>query len=605
MRRLLLTTAFILSGLLLFPAYVSADNNYQVSADANYNIDSDGNTKVIHSISIKNTSKFKYVSSFRIRFLKIEDIRSIKAFTETTELPVQVKKDDNATIIQVDFKDRIAGIDKVNKFNFSFESISIAKKIGSTWEVSIPGLSDPEEFNEFNAYINVPDEFGAPTISKPKKNLQPKGPYIFSKSDIGKSGVYLVFGNKQVFNFKIIYNLSNSNLFPIQSEITLPSSNNYQDVIIKNISPAPNNVYKDVDGNWLAVFSLTPNKKVDIFVEGSALFHAIPEKIDLTEEQKKLFLSEKKYWNTENKELRDLASKLITPENIYQYVIDKLSYDYNKISTKTIRIGAVDVMQKPDSSVCLEYTDLFVTLARAAGIPARAVEGYAYTRDNKLRPLSQIKDILHVWPEYYDYKRRMWVMVDPTWGDTTNNMDYFNSLDLNHLSFIVKGRDSIYPIPPGGYKRNPDSKNIQVWFGDDSDFSAVEKHKVVDKSQDYYLPILPVTARFKVINAGNSEIKNKNLLIISNDLSPDKINIIIDSIPPFGNKEYEVSFSPVPLFNNGNHSLKIQLGDKMYSKSIKSGFVYNSSVLLGGVVFVGLFSILIFALKTRRLPIPK
>src|SRR5205814_2129834 len=53
---------------------------------------------------------------------------------------------------------------------------------------------------------------------------------------------------------------------------------------------------------------------------------------------------------------------------------------------------------------CNEHTQLFVALARAAGIPARSVAGLAYV-DGKF--------YYHAWPEVL---LRGWVAVDPTFG---------------------------------------------------------------------------------------------------------------------------------------------------------------------------------------------
>ena len=57
----------------------------------------------------------------------------------------------------------------------------------------------------------------------------------------------------------------------------------------------------------------------------------------------------------------------------------------------------------------MEFTDLFVAIARAAGIPARESVGYAYTTNSRLRPLSLVTDVLHAWPEYYDADKKIWV----------------------------------------------------------------------------------------------------------------------------------------------------------------------------------------------------
>jgi transglutaminase-like putative cysteine protease len=56
--------------------------------------------------------------------------------------------------------------------------------------------------------------------------------------------------------------------------------------------------------------------------------------------------------------------------------------------------------------VCLEFTDLFIAIARAAGIPAREIDGFGYTQNAINRPISIDEDILHAWPEYYDTAKK-------------------------------------------------------------------------------------------------------------------------------------------------------------------------------------------------------
>ena len=53
---------------------------------------------------------------------------------------------------------------------------------------------------------------------------------------------------------------------------------------------------------------------------------------------------------------------------------------------------------------CWDFSDLFVTLARASGVPARQVAGWLYGSSG------------HVWAEWHD-ARRGWVPVDPTGGN--------------------------------------------------------------------------------------------------------------------------------------------------------------------------------------------
>ena len=59
---------------------------------------------------------------------------------------------------------------------------------------------------------------------------------------------------------------------------------------------------------------------------------------------------------------------------------------------------------------CNEYAELFTTLARALGMPARTVIGLAYTDDNA--PAFA----LHAWNEVL--LQGQWHAFDPTWNET-------------------------------------------------------------------------------------------------------------------------------------------------------------------------------------------
>jgi len=69
---------------------------------------------------------------------------------------------------------------------------------------------------------------------------------------------------------------------------------------------------------------------------------------------------------------------------------------------------------------CTEHTLLFVSLARAAGLPAREVGGVAFVNVDD-RPLFG----WHAWAEVHDGEQ--WVTVDPTWDELY--------VDATHVKF--------------------------------------------------------------------------------------------------------------------------------------------------------------------------
>jgi transglutaminase-like putative cysteine protease len=103
----------------------------------------------------------------------------------------------------------------------------------------------------------------------------------------------------------------------------------------------------------------------------------------------------------------------IVAQRINQWVYDSL--------TKRITFGIPSALQvlRARGGDCNEHAQLFVALARAAGIPARVDAGLAYI-DGKF--------YYHAWPEVF---LRDWVSVDPTFGEFP--------ADAAHLRFTVGG----------------------------------------------------------------------------------------------------------------------------------------------------------------------
>ncbi|MEE9255065.1 MAG: transglutaminase-like domain-containing protein [Pseudomonadales bacterium] len=96
-----------------------------------------------------------------------------------------------------------------------------------------------------------------------------------------------------------------------------------------------------------------------------------------------------------------------------QFVHEFLSY---RDATSALTFD--DIVEKREGD-CTEYAELFTTLARAIGLPARTVSGLVY-RDEEGDPL-----VLHAWNEVViDGK---WFSVDPTWNEF--------GIDATHLRF--------------------------------------------------------------------------------------------------------------------------------------------------------------------------
>ncbi|KKR76174.1 MAG: Transglutaminase domain-containing protein [Candidatus Levybacteria bacterium GW2011_GWA2_40_8] len=599
MRKIILLIFLLL--LLLFPKASFASEFFETDAHVSYFIQNTGRTNVRFETSLTNKTGESYASSYTL-FVGFKNLENVAASDSTGPAPVNLETSDRGSEIKVTFNDRVVGQGNRLNFTISFDTFEVAQSQGRIWEVNVPGLENINDFEGFTASVIVPENLGRPVYIKPEiKRVATSSSTttVFTKSELGSSGISMAYGDYQVYKFNLRYHLENTNLFPVKTEIALPPTTNYQDVSIDDIFPRPSNVVIDTDGNWLAKYTLKPRGKLEINVLGNAKINLMPRSSNESSEDLNKYLAPTKHWQADSSDIRKLAKELGTPEKIYDYVLDNLTYDFERVRKGQVRLGALKTLKNPDSAVCLEFSDLFIALARAAGIPAREVNGFAYTENSTERPLSLIKDILHAWPEYYDKDKKTWTMIDPTWGNTTNGVDYFKTLDFDHFAFVIRGVDSEYPIPAGGYKfeGNESVKDVEVSLS--RLYKTTEKNISISSNfSNSYIAGFPIEGKVTIENRGG-EIFKGGILNASGRLLKNR-SYTVDSIPPFGKSEVKVVFTKTPFLTNSSEEVRIILGEKTDSAQFKISPIFlNLFIILGGI-FIGALSIIIF-FTTKKL----
>lgn len=587
--------------------FAFADENFATKYNVTYDVSDKGTTRVLLDIELRNKTTEFYASSYTVQtgFRKIENL---SVSDREGILKVQAKENNKGVEVSFSFNKNVVGINNSQKFRISFDTHEVAKSNGSIWEVNIPGIANQEEFEDFNVVIDVPDSFGNPVVVKPHvQNLNLSGSsntLRFAKNELNKSGVSIAYGDSQIYSFTLDYHLFNNKVFPINTQIAIPSNNNYQEITIGDIIPAPLDVEIDRDGNWLAKYKLLPSQVINIRVRGSAKVSYLPKKEELSPENRKLYLRQQPYWESNDPVIKKVAGELKTPEAIYKYVVNNLKYDTSRIKDVQERAGAKGVILNKKSAVCLEFTDLFVALSRAAGIPARSVEGYANTNNSANRPLSLFKDVLHAWPQYYDSEKEAWIMVDPTWENTTQGLDYFNVFDFDHLAFIIKGVDSEYPTPAGGYKipGKESTKDVEVRA-----FKTIRTNEPILSTgvdfEEKYIGGLPIEGNIEIHNYSGIFVPKGRLEVLSDTLSPKKQNLEFENLPPYGKTIVLVKFDPRPILTNEADIIRISIGNEtLEEKIVILPFYRNIYFILGGII-IGSITIIIFAVirRSRRL----
>lgn len=534
----------------------------EFTADYNveYTIAQDGKTIVTQAIGLTNklTNLYPTKYSILIDSLKIRDV--VASDRKGTIKPIITQKD-GKTEITLEFNDQVVGIGKTLHFTLRFINDDIAVKNGSIWEINIPGIRPDPDIGSYFVSLLVPSSFGPNAYTSPL----PQAATRWNKEQMTKGGVSAAYGQMQAFSLNLAYFLQNTGIAPTTDVISLPPDTAFQKVVLRSLDPKPKRIYEDEDGNWLAEYSLGPGKKLDIAAAITVFITSVPRK----EFGKQLintitYTRSLKYWETNDPKIAELGQKLRTPKEIYDYVVQTLAYDYNRVNTIPTRKGAIGALATPQNSICMEFTDLFVAIARAAGIPAREVVGFAYTTNATLRPLSLVADVLHAWPEYFDSSRGIWVGIDPTWEKTTGGVDYFTKLDFDHIAFAIHGLDSATPYPAGFYKRpGESSKDVLVSFAD-------------IKLEIPPSPSLTTTFTFPAFLA--SGLTNQGNLIIKNTGTVASGTIDISVSAPDISFAFTKQIPPIPPLGNSTIPLKLTVANYLLFGTISVQATVNGEV---------------------------
>jgi transglutaminase-like putative cysteine protease len=530
-------------GLYLLPGSINAQNEFSVDANVTYSVQETGKTVVTHAIVLENNISTVYATTYTLSLENI-DVANVKAFSDKGDsFPVEISKDGGNTNIKVSFPDTVVGKGVQRNFSITYENSSFAVRTGEVWEISIPRLGDQTNFRNYQLTLNVPKSFGLEAYISPKPESSNFGDggytYTYNKNNLLQTGVNAGYGQFQVFSFNLSYHLENPLSVASNTQIALPPDTAFQKVYLQKINPKPTNVTIDSDGNWLAIYDLSPRQRLDVSVSGSvqifASYRSFPEP---TNQELSDNLKDNEYWQVTDPKIRELATKLKTPRAIYNYVSQNLHYDVSRVQPNVQRMGALGALQNPNQAICMEFTDLFIALARAAGIPAREIEGFAYTENPDLQPLGLVADVLHSWPEYYDKDKGAWIPIDPTWGSTTGGVDFFDKLDLRHFAFVIHGRSSKEPYPPGSYKLGPNpQKDVFVSFG------QLPENKIsIPTVTIKPYRILPFFSSIYSVTVGNpGPVALYSVYPVIYFDSSEKTTDFINILPPFSNDQIQVT----------------------------------------------------------------
>jgi transglutaminase-like putative cysteine protease len=216
----------------------------------------------------------------------------------------------------------------------------------------------------------------------------------------------------------------------------------YQTVLSSEITPNDYQLIADEYGNQYAEFDLgdmAPGETVQIEIEYRVALHeAAYDLADCTGDMPGEFTQAELHIESANVQIVELSQELSEGKNtvceqvraFYDYVGNNLVYSYNGADW-----GAQASLGEMGAD-CTEYASLMIALSRAAGIPARYLEGL-WARGETTQDDARTE---HAWLEVY-LPGVGWTPMDPTLGRSSiGREEYFAHLPPDHI-IVTIGRN--------------------------------------------------------------------------------------------------------------------------------------------------------------------
>jgi len=587
---------------------VKASESFNYNINVNYAVNSSGSTAVKETYSITNKTSTQYLDSIKVS-TPSADISNIQVYyTNGGNIPFETAKlyqesggyKYDYTQITVNFNRANVGQGLNWGFVIQYDSPGLVENKGRANVVYIPGIS-ADSRDDYNVSLTVPSDFGQihgfgklPNLVYENSSVKT---FQFSKDDLFNNSVQLLFGDSTTYKGEFIYSLKNESNSSADYEITLPPSTASQQSFVEKISPEPVSTRVDGDGNVIAKYRLLGKQSIDVKADILADVKYIQYDLsnsgvveDIPQSLKTQYTKPTKYWQADNPAIKQKARELTADKKsvaekikaINDYVVQTLNYNNEKIKYN-VRQGGLEALNNPNNVVCLEYSDLTISLLRAADIPARMPVGYGYSGDLKKSPA--VSDSLHSWVQAY-VPNNGWINLDPTWGEKFNN---FGISDIDHLAFAIWGESDSSPVAStqNGIDTNYEYENVKLTYtkvvptvANDAKIKSTNWVILPFISVNDYRLTAPTNATIFQANiklSDGSNIKSKDIKTLA---PSQKINGLVFNLGLSFNKYNKISL----LDSSGNKELASNAVVNNYLPLILIAAVILSVILIVSVV---------------------
>lgn len=478
-----LTAIFFIAGFFTFSLgnVFAFDSNVRIVRE--YYIDSPDKVRIQETHTIENKSAKNWITEQNTEYFfvsvtsgngnaLIETLNTVAIFANGTRLEYETDNQIDYAILSVKLPNAIKPNDSMT-LTIIYDNFGLVEKKGALIDFYAPGFqmnestSDAERATSYSydTYVNVIKTLPEVNFITPEPTesgiTDVYNRYYFDYEILLNRYIWIQIGRIQYYKFGITETVvateqadtGYTNEYRLIVPRVIDEPQIYQNVMFTNIDPVPSYVETDSDGNLILIFKVPTNYSGVITINGFAEVGRNDTPVtaetagtiyDPSISGMASYVNAAPYWEVSSGQIQSKVRELVgTQKNVYiisndlyDYVISSIDYSKVKRFGLNERQGALATLNG-GAAVCMEYSDLFLTLSRAAGVPARAVFGYGY--DSKIQNDQQEA---HQWVEVYMPGLKKWVSIDVTWGESGMKMAEGN---LNHFFTHVASIDPNTP----------------------------------------------------------------------------------------------------------------------------------------------------------------
>ncbi|MCC7303896.1 transglutaminase domain-containing protein [bacterium] len=407
---------------------------------------------------------------------KVSNIKVTGRYSPTRGLTFTQKVEDGALQIKVPYYDTLSSNNDL-EFTVTYTTSLFTIKQGGIFEIAYPGLGsdfksstihEKEGYTDTTSYeikFIIPSNLGQLSFTYPNPKTEStatKGSTLVYSADelVGKS-IRIALGKERLVKFALTGKTYATNentpnfvkgLLVNYIDVALPNEqigteSGHQRIYYSRIEPFPISLSTDSDGNLIARIPISATDEGEIIIEGYASLKNIPlDEIsqnalisDIPKSMAQYLSQEDRYWQVNSAEIQSISTKTgEDTDRIYEnirktlkYVSQNLVYNIDVNEPTLRRLGALEAI-RTKTGVCMEYSDLTLSILRAKGIPTRAVfgDGVGARVDRTLTGIG------HQWVGVW-FPNQGWVPVDPTWSDS--GREYIGH-DFDHFVWYVASK---------------------------------------------------------------------------------------------------------------------------------------------------------------------